>query len=134
MMDVFDITLIFIYLLIKKFFNYDTNDSTKNNELFTKLELELRNILGNNLVNYTKTGSTVCDICDLDMAIIVGDIKGAMNKLRINGFINLTREKCDIINNYYANIKNYYDKIDFYHLKHAFISYTKRFICVIDIG
>lgn len=142
MINTIGIILIFFYFLIKKLLGYGVNDFAKNDIPFKLFEIELKNILKDNIVNYIKTGSAACgisiDTSDLDMAIIVHNFEEAIDALQANKYvvtkkydhyINLTRfNNENVLKGCDTDVKIYYknENDEFYRLRQALIRYINH--------
>lgn len=138
MFEIIPIFFIFIVCIIKKIF-VRTNDFEKNRDLFEKLAHNTKQILNDNIVNFIRTGSTVCGISvgssDVDMGIFVKDPTDAINTLQNNGYvitkkydhyINLTKVKNPITNNFDSDVKIYFDRNELNRLKIAIEKYHQK--------
>lgn len=124
--------IIFVGLCIRKII-YRSDDFAVNNDLFLLLVEEVENILGkDNVISYTRTGSTACGISigssDIDIGIYVESPLVAISELerngyvvtkRLNHFVNLTKLKNPTTRNLDTDVKIYFHKEEVERLRHV---------------
>lgn len=121
--------IIFLYLILKKIFIcYD--EFSLNSNIYDELVEELKYILKNEMIDSTRTGSTVCGISinssDVDIGVYCTDVQLAVKLLTNNDytvteefphFYNLTRNKT--YKNFNIDIKIYFDQNELHRLRNV---------------